>query len=94
MTKGKCGVAMVIWILVIIGAINWGITGLGGFFNSNWNLVNLLLGSFGWWVEGTVYVLVGIAGVMSIFHCKCGKCNSCEACGTDNMKKEVPMQQM
>lgn len=89
----KCGTAKVIWILVIIGAINWGLVGIGGFFQSNWNLVNLLLGNLGWWVEGLVYVLVGVAGVMSLFHCKCTKCGTCDACGVNNNAKKETVAQ-
>lgn len=62
---------------MVIGALNWGLVGLGGFFEGNWNVVNLLLGSWPW-LEWTVYVLVGIAGVMSLFHCKCAKCRAAE----------------
>jgi uncharacterized membrane protein YuzA (DUF378 family) len=40
---------------------------------SNWNLVNVILG-FSPTVEAIVYVLVGIAAIMLIFGCKCGKC--------------------
>jgi len=54
------------WILVIIGAINWGLVGIGDFFGANWNVVNLILGGISW-LEAIVYVLVGIAGVMMIF---------------------------
>jgi uncharacterized membrane protein YuzA (DUF378 family) len=57
------------WWLLIIGGINWGLVGLGGFFGGNWNVVNMLLGS---WpaVEWIVYVLVGISAVWCIFGCK------------------------
>lgn len=59
---------MVSWILVIVGALNWGLYGLGGFMGSNWNLVNLILGSMPQ-IEWTVYLLVGLAGVYElIFH--------------------------
>jgi uncharacterized membrane protein YuzA (DUF378 family) len=53
------------------------------FMNSNWNVVNLLLGS---WpvVEGIVYVLVGLATLAMIFGCKCKKCmEKCAACAVD-----------
>lgn len=76
MVKGRCTTAKTIWILVAIGAINWGLVGLGGFFNGNWNLVSLLIGSWSPIVEYVVYVLVGIAGVMSLFHCKCNTCDA------------------
>jgi uncharacterized membrane protein YuzA (DUF378 family) len=77
-----CTVALVTKILVIVGAINWGLVGLGGFFGGNWNLVNMLLGS---WpsVEWIVYILVGVAGVMSIWGCKCKTCKgACEVTPT------------
>ena len=70
----------VAWWLLIIGGINWGLVGLGAFFNgNNWNVVNLLLGSVPI-LEYLVYVLVGIAAVISLFGykscsaCKDGKC--------------------
>ncbi len=67
---------MVSWILIIIGALNWGLVGLGGFMGGNWNIVHMILGS---WppVEGLVYVLVGASGVYElIVHKKnCKMCN-------------------
>lgn len=69
-------VHMVAWILTIVGAINWGLAGLGGFLGGNWNLVNLILGS---WpaVEWLVYVLVGVSGVYELLtHRK-----NCKVCG-------------
>jgi uncharacterized protein len=53
------------WLLVVIGGLNWGLVGLGGFFGGNWNVVNLVLGSWPT-VEWIVYVLVGISTVMMI----------------------------
>ncbi|MBN2307009.1 DUF378 domain-containing protein [Candidatus Peregrinibacteria bacterium] len=49
--------------LAVIGAINWGLVGLGGFLGNDLNLVTLLLGS---WpaIENIVYLLVGISGLM------------------------------
>jgi uncharacterized membrane protein YuzA (DUF378 family) len=45
--------------LVLIGALNWGLVGLGYFLNYNLNLVNLLLG--GWpALENLVYLVIGI----------------------------------
>lgn len=52
--------------LVIVGAINWGLVGVGGFFDANWNLVNILLGSVPL-VESLVYLLVGIAGLYELY---------------------------
>ncbi len=51
------------FVLVIIGALNWGLVGLGGFMGSNWNLVNLLLGAWPM-VEWIVYILVGLSGLV------------------------------
>lgn len=47
-------------ILVIIGGINWGLVGIFRF-----NLVNFLFGRFGF-VENLVYILVGVAALVSI----------------------------
>lgn len=65
------------WILVVVGALNWGLVGLGGFMGSNWNLVNLILGS---WpaLELIVYVLVGAAAVNEIVTHK----KNCRQCGS------------
>lgn len=51
-------------ILVSIGALNWGLIGLGYFFGGDWNVVGLLLGS---WpaVLNIVYILVGVSAIMT-----------------------------
>lgn len=64
--KGMNGI---VCVLVIVGAINWGLVGLGDFMGQNWNVVNLVLGSWPT-LEWIVYVLVGIAGVMHIKSCR------------------------
>jgi uncharacterized membrane protein YuzA (DUF378 family) len=73
--KGSCTLAMIAKILVIIGGINWGLIGLGLLLGSmsNWNVVNMIVGSIPP-VEAIVYVLVGISAIVLIFGCKCGKC--------------------
>ncbi len=83
MRKG-CTVHMIAMTLVIIGALNWGLVGAFEF-----NAVMWLLGS---WpaVERVVYVLVGLAGILSIFGCKCKKCMA-SCCGPE--KKEESMGQ-
>lgn len=50
-------------VLTVVGAVNWGLVGLGDFIGMNLNLVNLFVGS---WpvVENIVYLLVGISGLM------------------------------
>ncbi len=55
------------WVLMVIGAINWGLVGIGGFIDSNLNVVNMILGSAPQ-LEWIVYVLVGVAGVYSLMH--------------------------
>ena len=52
---------MIAWILVIVGALNWGLVGLGDFAGADWNIVNMLLGTWPQ-VESLVYVLVGASG--------------------------------
>ena len=62
----------VAFILVIVGALNWGLVGIGG-----WNVVTMLLG----WssvVERLVYVLVGVSALVLIFTHK-RDCKMCEA---------------
>ena len=67
---------MTSWILLVVGGVNWGLVGLGGFLGGNWNLVYLLLGS--WPVlEGLVYVLVGAAAVYEVVTHK----KNCKVCG-------------
>lgn len=70
---GKCTGSKIGFWLVMVGALNWGLVGLGGFFGSDWNVVNMLLGSVEW-LENLVYLLVGLAAVGAIMGCKCKKC--------------------
>lgn len=61
---------MVACILVIVGAVNWGLIGLGMLMgNEGWNVVMMLLGSWPT-VEAIVYVLVGLSGVYMLTNCK------------------------
>lgn len=62
---------MVTWILIVVGALNWGLVGLFDF-----NLVMKILGGAPA-IERLVYVLVGLSGVYEIFtHPK-----TCKMCG-------------
>ena len=57
----------------MIGALNWGLVGLGGFLGRDLNVVHLALGT---WpaVESIVYLLVGVAAVAKLLNlCKCCK---------------------
>lgn len=76
MKKCGCMVSKVTEILVIVGALNWGLAGVGMLMDTNLNVVNMLLGKSPA-IEAIVYVLVGIAGIVEIFGCKCAKCKAC-----------------
>lgn len=69
----------VVCVLVVVGALNWGLVGLGWLVSgADWNVVHMLLGK---WMklEAVVYVLVGLAGVYKLVMCSkcCG--SSCGA---------------
>lgn len=53
---------MVAFVLAMIGALNWGLIGLGDLAHFNGNIVTMIFGS---WpiLESTVYVLVGASAV-------------------------------
>ncbi len=68
MSGAMCGIHKCAWVLVIIGAVNWGLVGLFGV-----NLVDMLLGRWDV-VERIVYVLVGLSGVAML------ATKSCKAC--------------
>ena len=63
-----CGIAKV---LVIIGALNWGLVGI-----FDWNLVTAIFGGVPV-VEDIIYILVGLSGIILIFSCL-GKCKMCK----------------
>lgn len=65
------------YALVIIGAINWLLVGIGDFNGANWNIVNLIFGSSA--VEWSVYVLVGLAAIYEVVMHK----KNCVACTTN-----------
>ena len=75
----KNPLATVAFILVLVGALNWGLVGLGWLAGgTDWNVVHMLLGK--WMkVEAIVYVLVGLAGVYKLVMCSkcCGADGSC-----------------
>lgn len=75
----KCGGSKISWILVIIGALNWGLVGVGGLLGYNWNVVELIFGRVSW-LESIIYILVGLAGIIMLFGCRCKKCTS-GSCG-------------
>ena len=73
----RCSLSKVAKILLIVGGLNWGLIGLGGFMNSDWNLVHAIL-SRAPVVEWLVYLLVGISAVIKIFGCRCKMCKSAD----------------
>lgn len=68
--KKGCPVHKLAWLLVLIGALNWGLVGLFGL-----NLVELVFGSIAW-LERLVYVLVGLSAVLALVGCPCKKCKA------------------
>jgi len=52
--------------LVVIGAVNWGLVGLGMFLETDLNLVNLLFGASPV-LEAAIYLIVGLAGLYTIW---------------------------
>ncbi|MEK7602020.1 MAG: DUF378 domain-containing protein [Patescibacteria group bacterium] len=69
------GLHIVTFLLAIIGALNWGLIGLGGFMGSDWNVVHMVLGSWPT-VEWLVYVLVGVSAVYLVL----GHKKDCRMC--------------
>ncbi|MCL5003889.1 MAG: DUF378 domain-containing protein [Patescibacteria group bacterium] len=62
---------MVAFVLVIVGALNWGLVGL-----FNFNLVMALLGTWPT-VEALVYILVGLSALYLV----ATHMNDCKTCG-------------
>ena len=73
MTGGKecCGVCKIVGLLVVVGALNWGLVGL-----FQVDLVATLLGAMST-AARAVYILIGIAGVLKLLSllkvCPCQK---------------------
>lgn len=67
--------SQVTWLLVVIGALNWGIMGLGMLGGQDGlNVVNMLVGTSPT-LEAVIYILVGLAGARILF--KGNKCTQC-----------------
>lgn len=63
-------VHLLAYVLVIVGALNWGLVGL-----FNFNLVHAVLGTMPM-IEKLVYIVVGVAAVYEIVTHK-GNCKIC-----------------
>lgn len=59
------GLHMLAFVLVVVGALNWGLEGLGYFVGTDLNVVNMILGAWPM-VEGLVYLLVGIGALVLV----------------------------
>lgn len=74
MNSSWCVAHKIAWVLVLIGAINWGFI---GFFDLN--LVQTVFGGAGFGASDTpvrvVYVLVGLSALFSL---TCGMCKMCK----------------
>lgn len=54
-------------VLIILGALNWGLVGIGVYMgNQNWNVIELIFNSWPGMVN-LVYVLIGIAGAWALY---------------------------
>lgn len=60
-SRASRGIGWLATVLVIVGALNWGLVGLFGF-----NLVAAIFGHFPY-LARAIYVVVGIAGLYSIY---------------------------
>ena len=69
---------MTAWVLVIIGGLNWLITG----FDMNWNLGSFL----GMTIARIIYILVGLSAVYELFTHK----SNCKMCGSSSMPMNKP----
>lgn len=97
---GKCVLAKIAWILVVVGALNWGVVGVGNLLGHymSWNLVTWLVASWSKIGAAVVYVLVGLSALVSIFGCPCKKCKdakaNCAGCKVDAAPSSTPAQTM
>lgn len=69
----------VAYVLAIIGALNWGLVGIGILSGQGLNVVSMLLGQWPT-AEAIVYVLVGLSGLWLIVSMAKG-CKDCACCG-------------
>jgi uncharacterized membrane protein YuzA (DUF378 family) len=54
------------FILTCLGAIQWGLIGIGGFMGKNINIVSMLSRGNGI-IEYTIYLIIGISAVVHIW---------------------------
>lgn len=68
MMPGACSVHKAAWVLVLVGALNWGLVGI-----FEWNLVETLFGQWDALVR-IVYALVGLSAVALLLGSSCKAC--------------------
>lgn len=85
MLNKMCPVHKAAWVLVLVGALNWGAIGLFGI-----NLVDRLLGSVPM-LEKIVYILVGASAVAVMLMHRCKMCHL-DSHGAPAMKGPEPKQ--
>lgn len=82
---GMCALHKIAWILVIVGALNWGVIAA---FGDSWNLVYRLLGAWPM-AERLVYGLVGLSALFMLGQGKC--CGQCDGdCEHHGEHKAMP----
>ena len=59
---GKSLMGLIAGVLTIVGALNWGLIGVGVFLNRDLNVVRMVVGSMPA-AEAVVYILVGLSAV-------------------------------
>ena len=69
-----CTLHATAYVLVLVGALNWGLVGLGGYMGVNLNVVNLIFGNWAW-LEFLIYILVGLSAVTMLFQRTCSYCH-------------------
>ncbi|MES2014422.1 MAG: DUF378 domain-containing protein [Patescibacteria group bacterium] len=74
---------IVSFLLLVVGGLNWGLMGLGGFMGSDWNVVHMILGAWPQ-VEWVVYILVGLSALFLMLDHK-RSCKMCMAGGAKPM---------
>lgn len=78
---------MVAFLLVIVGALNWGLIGLLNFDLVAWLFIDTLGVAM---LADVVYVLVGVAAVYELLTHK-STCTHCGAGGSSGMAREASM---
>jgi len=64
-------------LLVTIAGVNYGLIGLGTLIGKDWDVLNMILGSWPT-LEAIVYVIVGLSALCMLFKKNCKTCKPCE----------------